>query len=462
MRLSAAALLAAAVTAAVEPPAQVLQHPITGERVRLAAEVPLRPPPGYEPATHQARWEARQRAAGFTKVVAPEDDAAALQAIRERDAGLARLAAAEAVPWPEAERLFHQDPSWLGSDAAYSIPLGDGRTLWLFGDTFVARAPGGTRRESVMVRNTVAVQHGPDPRSAKMEFAWGRRGDGSPAAFFPDEGGRGYWPGHGLRVEHGPLVVFLYAVVNTPGVGLGFAGDGWSLAVVQHPERPPAEWAPRIIRQQVPAWGAVPSTAVVLQGEWVVCLAIGQEASHAGMLVRWPLAALAAGETRGAEWWTGPVRGWVPQADVGPGGPAVVMDDAGSECSIHRDPQVRQWVHTSTLGFGATSVGIRTAPELTGPWSPPVVIHRPRESQGEHPFVYAAKAHPELTAPQAGALVITYATNSFTFADLFTDRGQAELYWPRVVVLPAPAPATAGADPGVRSPAAPPPPAATR
>ena len=26
---------------------------------------------------------------------------------------------------------------WLGGDAAYSVPLSPGRTLWLFGDTFI-------------------------------------------------------------------------------------------------------------------------------------------------------------------------------------------------------------------------------------------------------------------------------------------------------------------------------------
>ena len=66
----------------------------------------------------------------------------------------------------EADALFHQDPRWLGGDAAYSIDLGDDRTLWLFGDSFIATSPALTRRESTLVRNSVAVMTGRDPLTA--------------------------------------------------------------------------------------------------------------------------------------------------------------------------------------------------------------------------------------------------------------------------------------------------------
>jgi hypothetical protein len=49
--------------------------------------------------------------------------------------------------------------------------------------------------------------------------------------------------------------------------------------------------------------------------------------------------------------------------------------------------------------------------------------------------VYAAKAHPELAGPDPADLVVTYATNSFEFADLLTQEGERTLYWPRFVVV---------------------------
>jgi hypothetical protein len=77
----------------------------------------------------------------------------------------------ESAPWPAADLLFRAEPRWLGGDAAYSIALDQGRVLWLFGDSFVTRAAGATRKDAVMVRNSVGVQTGSDPTTATFSFA---------------------------------------------------------------------------------------------------------------------------------------------------------------------------------------------------------------------------------------------------------------------------------------------------
>src|SRR5438552_14633818 len=102
--------------------------------------------------------------------------------------------------WPEADRLFHQDPLWLGADGAYSIDLGAGRSLWLFGDTFVATSPAALRTESSMPRNTIAVQEGRNPASATMRFFWGSNAAGKPTSFFPDGPNGWIWPCDGVRL----------------------------------------------------------------------------------------------------------------------------------------------------------------------------------------------------------------------------------------------------------------------
>lgn len=341
---------------------------------------------------------------------------------------------ATGASWPEADALFRRDPRWLGADAALSIDLGGDRVLWLFGDTFVATSEAHLRSQSEMVRNTVAVQTGRDPLTARLDFAWNTDPDRSPASFFAERGDRWHWPGHGAVVD-GRLVVFLGVLRATPGVGLGFAEDGWRLAVVDDPGRPPSEWRPRYV--DAPAWpegvrALVVGAAVVRGGGWVTALALGGGSTHRGYLVRWPEAALAAGELGGAEWYDD--GRWVATAALGARTPAAVLDDAGAECSIHRDAARGRWVHVASRGFGATTIALRTAPALEGPWSAPETVFTPPESGGSRPFVYAAKAHPEVTAP-GGELVVTYATNSFTFGDLFTPAGSASLYWPRFVRL---------------------------
>lgn len=346
-----------------------------------------------------------------------------------------RAVAGSGRAFEAAEVLFRRDPRFLGADAALSIPLGPGKTLWLFGDTFVAlddAAP--SRSNSKMVRNSVAIQRGADPRAASLEFGWRRGGDGAPASFFPESGGLFYWPGHGVRSrDDGPLVLFLFRVRNTPGEGLGFAGAGTALAVIDDPDAPLAEWKPRIVDAAPSGFDALPATAVVRDGEFVVGLAIREKGAHAGALVRHPRERLERGDPSGAEWWNG--NAWVPERDIGPGGPAFVMDDAGAECSIHYDERARAFVHVASYGFGASEIGVRTAPALTGPWTAPTIVYRPPESDGPRPFVYAAKAHPEIAGEDPRDLVVTYATNSFEFGDLFTEKGRRDLYWPRCVAV---------------------------
>jgi len=335
----------------------------------------------------------------------------------------------------EAERLFHQDPRWLGGDGALSIRLSNDRILWLFGDTFVATSNARVRTESTLVRNTVAIQTGKDPRIASVSFMWRQESDGSPASFFPEHGELFYWPGHGIRLDKGPLVIFLYTIVATPGKGLGFEPVGYAIAVIANPNEPLQAWKPRIVDAKANSFDAVPATAVLQANGYVVALAIRQQGTHAGALVRYPVASLARGDVTKAEWWAGDARGWVPASMLGKDGPAIVLDDAGSECSIHWDMRTRTFIHVASYGFGATTIGWRTALALTGPWSSPVVVYRPPESDGQRPFVYAAKAHPELVGPDPADLVVTYATNSFEFADLLTKEGEQNLYWPRFVAV---------------------------
>src|SRR5205085_10439079 len=129
--------------------------------------------------------------------------------------------------WPEAGRLFHQDPRWLGADGAYSVDLGAGRSLWLFGDTFVATSAASLRTESSMPRNTIAIQDGRDPTTASMRFFWGTNAAGKPASFFADTTNTWVWPGDGLRLPSGPLIAFLSVERATPGPGLRFASAAW-------------------------------------------------------------------------------------------------------------------------------------------------------------------------------------------------------------------------------------------
>ena len=334
--------------------------------------------------------------------------------------------------WPEADRLFHLDPKWLGSDAAYSIDLGGDRSLWLFGDTFIATSAANVRTASRMVRNTIAVQTGRDPTTATMVFAWNHDGASAPTSFFPERGTgadqRWYWPGGGARLPDGSVIVFLGVLKATPGQGLGFAGDGWRAVRIADPTLAPATWQLTYLDMPAQPFVAVVGSAVAVDGDHVLALASG-EGAHPMYLARFAVADLQAADLSGIEWWNGAT--WVAGTTLAAQPPAVIASGA-TEGSLHRDASGR-WAWLESRGFGGTKVALASAASPTGPWSAVADVFTPPESTGANPFVYAAKAHPELAA--GGQLAVTYATNSFTFADLFTPAGQANLYWPRFVRL---------------------------
>src|SRR5436190_15064193 len=64
-------------------------------------------------------------------------------------------------PAPEINAKFRSSEGWIGGDGAQSIDLGNNRTLWLFGDTFVGTIKDGRRAKSRIVHNSAGIQCSP-------------------------------------------------------------------------------------------------------------------------------------------------------------------------------------------------------------------------------------------------------------------------------------------------------------
>ncbi|MBN1345203.1 MAG: hypothetical protein JXQ73_21085, partial [Phycisphaerae bacterium] len=103
----------------------------------------------------------------------------------------ARLAV-EARDW---DAVFARTNGWTGADADYSVDLGDGRTLWLYGDTWIGSVAGDRHAPgSHLVNNTIAVHATPasgsglPPRADEIAFYWGpETPNGKPTAWIvPD------------------------------------------------------------------------------------------------------------------------------------------------------------------------------------------------------------------------------------------------------------------------------------
>lgn len=333
----------------------------------------------------------------------------------------------EASSWPEADQLFHRDQHWAGGDGASSVDLGDGRILWLFGDSWIDPTGRGTRQGARMVSNSVAIQRGTDPVNASIQFYWGRAPDGRPAAFVPDAGRERHWFGNGVRVGN-RLVLFLNRVRSSSG-GLGFESTGWTAWMVENPDREPSEWRMHSLATPLNPLGVlVGFAAVVRQGDYVYALGSADPVkSHPIYAARWPAERVRRGQLRAPEWWAGDRLGWVREASSVPRWP--LFENGQSDLSVHVDQPTGRLLVVQTQGFGPADVMMRAAPALTGPWSGPSRVYRPSEYVRPNVMIYSAKAHPELIG---GDLVLTYATNTFQSAEQLTDN---LIYYPRFVRL---------------------------
>ncbi len=333
----------------------------------------------------------------------------------------------EASAWPEADHLFRRDRHWVGADGAYSIDLGQGRTLWLFGDTWIDPSGRHTRQGARMIRNSVAIQTGSDPSGADIAFYWHETTQGEPAPFFADEGDAWFWPGHGIRLGD-RLLLFLMRIRSSQA-GLGFESAGWNAVMVSNPDEAPSSW--RVSRLETPrnALGVVVGSASIFRSGQHVYAFGSQESvkSHPMYVVRWRVESVLRGDLRAPEWWAGVDVGWVPDTSLAARWPA--FEAGQSELTVHYDSVAHQFVGVQHVGFGPADLTLRAAPDVIGPWSEPRMIYRPAEYYRPNIMIYAAKAHPQLTGAD---LIVSYATNTFHFAEQLTD---SLIYYPRFVRL---------------------------
>jgi len=332
-----------------------------------------------------------------------------------------------ATAWPEADLLFRSSSNWLGADGAYSIYLGDERTLWLFGDTWIDAVGSGSRRNAKMVRNSVAIQRGLDPSQAIMEFFWKSTHDGSPGAFFETGTDEWYWPGHGVRTEHN-LVLFLNRLRRT-STGLGFESVGWAAVMVDSPADEPPTWRINILDAPPDSFGIQVGFASALRiREHVYAFGSADpDKTHSIYAVRWPLADVAKGRLVNPEWWGGTQAGWNAENSRLPREP--LLTDAQAEMTIHFDYGSGQFLAVQSVGFGKAHIAIRSAPSMTGQWSAPKTIFEPPENDRPNMIVYAGKAHPQL---EGADLVLTYATNNAEFSEHFS---VPDSYYPHFIRL---------------------------
>ncbi len=312
-------------------------------------------------------------------------------------------------PWVAADRLFRQDPHWLGGDGAASVPLPSGDVLWLFGDSFVEPGGSGQRSRATLVSNTIAIQHGRNPSQATMRFFW-REHRGKPAAYFPAAQGHRLWPTAAVALDGKVLVALVASCCHTDA--LSFRITGSTLVLLEPTRAAPLSWR---IRQLVTAHtrpGILLGVAAFYPADHGALYALSPEyrQPHAVHVARLDRAAILAGRPVEPVWLHSP---------MGKGG--AILEQGQVELGLSRAASC--WLlamNADVLGWQPVALG---ASRILGPWHR--LAWRGLAITPPQGMLYALKAHPEL----AGApLVLSYASNMLDERRLLEDQGY---YYPR-------------------------------
>lgn len=267
-------------------------------------------------------------------------------------------------------------------------------------------------------------------RLFRSDARW-RDVSGQAHAWIPGDGDVWRWPSHGI-LHAGALTLFTWRMARSDDDAFGFRAVGWDVFRVRAPDGPIGAWTLELLPGFATPIPAIMGVAVLEFEGWIHAYAVQEPGSHDVYLLRWSCDDFASGQLSAPEWYTD--GAWIAHAALDREPTAVILR-GHTEFSVHRSADGR-FGYVQSEGFGASTVVARTADRPEGPWSPPVELFRPEESDRPGVLVYAAKAHPEL---EGAPLVVTYATNTTDFGALVRDES---LYYPRFLRLALPAATT--------------------
>ena len=316
--------------------------------------------------------------------------------------------------------MFQQATGWIGGDVAASIPLPDGRIVWLFGDSLIGTARDGHRHGAAMVNNAIGTQ---TPRQAddRIHFFVGPVRAGKPTAIFaPPEGTGWYWPQSGIAIGS-RIYIFLARIEKSvdPGV-FGFRQTAQCIAIVEDPTDPPDQWKPRLVTLSNARFDSghtrcFGTCALVDAGHVYV---FGYD-EHAGAHARRRLLVARAEPDSLADpvsWRYFDGKEWDPSPEQA----APLLDHMATEFSVTPDPRGSGFVLVWTEDGLSDKILGACAAQPQGPWSAPQMIYRcPEMKRDAGVFTYGAKAH--AWAADGPELVVTYCQNTWKFPRLFED-----------------------------------------
>jgi hypothetical protein len=158
---------------------------------------------------------------------------------------------------------FPYQQGWLGADGAYSVPLGGGQSLWIFGDTFIGPSTATSRTQTTgFIHNSIAIS-ACSGQGCTFQYYWSGMNTSTPGPIFSASGSDWFWPMDGF-VYNGTLYLALMQLHATgSGGAFGFAYSGAQMASINNYAAPPSQWS--ITYQNLNTGGAaIPGASIIV------------------------------------------------------------------------------------------------------------------------------------------------------------------------------------------------------
>jgi hypothetical protein len=330
---------------------------------------------------------------------------------------------------------------WQGADAAYSIPLPDGRDVWIFGDTLYGAHRVVDGNNPRMIHNSLGISTCNDGQW-KLHYILRHSAKGQPLSFFsPADPARWYWALDGFYAND-DLWVTLLCIRHpaTPAApGMDFETCGSDLAQVSGLSQDPDHWKITIHPLVPDGVKAYPSATTVVDNGYAYLFASYENGTRPLLATRIPLSGL--NDPAAHLEYLADDHTWHPGFDPAHG--QHVMAQGSPELSIRYHPDLKKWLAVSfDPATFSDRIILRTASNLTGPWTDlpdASTLYRVPEMQAgpahdKNIFCYAGKEHPELEIP--GDIVFTYVCNTLSPPELAS---HPDIYLPQVIREPMPA-----------------------
>lgn len=322
--------------------------------------------------------------------------------------------------------FFRRTSGWVAGDGASSIPLSDGRVLWLFGDSHIDDydADAGTIPCLFQVRNAAMVHHKNDLRHSQTLLS--HKPDNRSLFQHPADNRLWFWPVSGF--QHGDTIYIYLTLLQKAGDGgpLGFKAIGHYWGKMKFPEL------------EVAAYVALPASngidfgcGFVIEGRYIYAFGNKQDFLESGVYV----ARFKIREPhRDWAYWDG--KSW--NANVTN---AVVIGRGASTSVNVCKVKDKYLLTTSQFSVGCDQgkeIYVSTSSSPTGPFSPRKKIFTLDDTvQGHFPFFYLPVAHPEFINDK-NELLVTYSINGYEpcFPSCVNGRAIPDHYRPKAIRIP--------------------------